>query len=171
MVHEVRRPPESAHKSSGDLPAGERRVLTAIAQYREGVTREQLTVLTGYKKSSRDTYLQKLGARGLITTASVNGNIVATEAGIEGARARTGSRCRPGRAPRHWMSPGMLPAGEAKILNVVVDAYPQPVDRGELSARTGYKKSSRDTYIQKLLARQLVTSSEHGIRASSNLFT
>jgi chromosome segregation and condensation protein ScpB len=170
MVHEVRRPPESAHKSSGDLPSGERRVLTAIAQYREGVTREQLTVLTGYKKSSRDTYLQKLGARGLITTACVNGNIVATEAGLRALGSGwkplpTGPELR-----RHWLSPGMLPAGEAKILTVVVEAYPQPVDRGELSARTGYKKSSRDTYVQKLLARQLVTSSEHGIRASSNLF-
>jgi chromosome segregation and condensation protein ScpB len=170
MVHEVRRPPESAHKSSGDLPAGEHRILTAIAQHGNGVTREQLTVLTGYKKSSRDTYLQKLAQKQLLMGDGA-GKLFATSNGMKalGPNFRplpTGFELR-----RHWMSPGMLPAGEAKILNVVVNAYPQPVDRGELSARTGYKKSSRDTYIQKLLARQLVTSSEHGIRASSNLFS
>jgi hypothetical protein len=35
----------------------------AVAQYPEGVTREQLSVLTGYKRSSRDTYVQRLRER------------------------------------------------------------------------------------------------------------
>jgi hypothetical protein len=51
---------------SGDLGKGPRIVLTAIAQHTAGVSREQLTVLTGYKRSSRDTYLQLLRQRALI---------------------------------------------------------------------------------------------------------
>lgn len=39
-----------------------------VAQHRRGVTREALTILTGYKRSSRDTYLQRLRARALVET-------------------------------------------------------------------------------------------------------
>src|SRR6185312_5032994 len=49
------------------LPRGEHAILTAAAQYPDGVSREQLTVLTGYKRSSRDTYLQRLGQAALVT--------------------------------------------------------------------------------------------------------
>ena len=41
---------------------GEIKILTAVAQHPGGVTREQLSVLTGYKRSSRDTYLLRLKA-------------------------------------------------------------------------------------------------------------
>jgi hypothetical protein len=41
---------------------GERSVLIAIAQSEGGVARDTLTVLTGYKRSSRDTYIQRLAA-------------------------------------------------------------------------------------------------------------
>ena len=44
----------------------QRQVLIAVAQYPEGVEREQLSVLTGYKRSTRDAYLQRLGTRKLV---------------------------------------------------------------------------------------------------------
>jgi hypothetical protein len=61
-------------------------VLTAIAQHRGGVTREQITVLTGYKRSTRDAYIQRLRERGLVEDEG--STIVATPAGVEGARRR-----------------------------------------------------------------------------------
>jgi DNA-binding IclR family transcriptional regulator len=56
-------------------------VLTAIAQHGDaGVTREQLTVLTGFKRSTRDAYVQRLKAKGLIEVSSTA--ITATAAGV-----------------------------------------------------------------------------------------
>ena len=62
------------------LPRGERACLIAIAQHHNGVRREQLTVLTGYKRSSRDAYVQRLGERGCVSRDGER--IVATPAGI-----------------------------------------------------------------------------------------
>jgi DNA-binding IclR family transcriptional regulator len=64
-----------------------------------------------------------------------------------------------------------LPEGERKILDVLVQAYPETVDRDSLSDTTGYKKSSRDTYLQRLSSRRLVENVGRGeVRASANLF-
>ena len=49
----------SSNGSAEPLPKGERACLIAMAQHPDGVTREQLTVLTGYKRSSRDAYIQR----------------------------------------------------------------------------------------------------------------
>jgi hypothetical protein len=54
--------------------------LIAIAQHHDGVRREQLTVLTGYKRSTRDAYVQRLGERGCVSRDGER--IVATPAGI-----------------------------------------------------------------------------------------
>ncbi len=151
--------------SDSALPTGERTVLTAIAQSAGGVTREQLTVLTGYKRSSRDTYLQRLGARGFI---QVEHSITATDAGIvalgpDFEPLPTGDALRA-----HWMD--RLPEGERRVLGVLVDAFPDSVDRNRISELTEYKRSSRDTYLQRLSARQLITSERGTVRASDVLF-
>jgi hypothetical protein len=149
------------------LPKGERRILVAAAQYADGAGRETLTVLTGYKRSSRDTYLQRLRERGFVDQAG--DRIVATEAGVTALGADfeplpTGEALR-----EHWMS--RLPEGERRILEVLIGRYPDAVDRDDLDESTGYKRSSRDTYLQRLSARQLVESVGRGsVRASSNLF-
>jgi len=154
-------------KSNGSLPLGERRVLTAIAQHRDGVTREQLTVLTGYKRSSRDTYLQRLKERGLILIDGAE--IIASDRGVQAL----GSDFEPlptGDALRaHWME--KLPEGERRILSVLVESYPGSVSRDDLSEATGYKRSSRDTYLQRLSARRLVHSGFEGVIASEELFS
>jgi len=153
--------------SNGSLPLGERRVLTAIAQHRDGVTREQLTVLTGYKRSSRDTYLQRLKERGLVHVGP--SEIVTTGDGV----IALGPDFEPlpkGRALRdHWME--RLPEGERRILDVLVQAYPHTVSREIVSDATEYKRSSRDTYVQRLKSRRLITTNSDGIRASEELFS
>lgn len=55
-------------------------------------------------------------------------------------------------------------------LSIGIAAYPQAVARDELSEKTGYKRSSRDTYLQRLGAKQLVDASRGEVRASDNLF-
>ena len=153
----------------GDLPKGERAILTAAAQYPDaGVTREQLSVLTGYKRSSRDTYIQRLQLRDFVRVLS-SGAIGATDDGV----AALGSDFEPlptgTDLQNYWLA--RLPAGETAILTELLAAYPDGVDRGELSARTNYKRSSRDTYLQRLGSRKLVSVGSDGcVYASETLF-
>lgn len=158
-------PGASTPKATG-FGAGEAKILAAIAQHRNGVTREQLTVLTGYKRSSRDTYLQRLKAAGAIES---NGErITVTDAGTKAlganfTRLPTGARLR-----EHWLAE--LPEGEAKILTVICKSFPRTVNKDKLSEATGYKRSSRDTYLQRLRSRQLITVTPGFVVASSELF-
>ncbi len=150
---------------AGDIGKGERTILTAVAQHGQGVTREQLTVLTGYKRSSRDTYLQRLRSARLIEDGDT---ITATASGIDAL----GSDYEPlptGDALRaYWME--RLTGGERAIFAAVCDAYPQPINRETITESTGYARSSRDTYLQRLSSRRLVTTNR-GIRASDELFS
>lgn len=155
-------------RAAGSIGKGERVILTAIAQHEDGVTREQLTVLTGYKRSSRDTYLQKLQQRGLIEPG-VGGTIIVTAAGFD----ELGDDFEPlptGDALRaHWMSE--LGGGERAILGVVCDAWPDWIERSAIDESTLYKRSSRDTYLQKLAARRLIEVERGAVRASDQLFS
>ena len=157
-------------RPAGDarLGSGERAILTAIAQHGDdGVTREQLSILAGYKRSSRDTYLQRLRAGGLVE--AVDDRIVATDA----ARSQLGPDFEPlptGEAlRRHWL--GRLPEGERRIFEIVVNAYPRAVERLAIDEATGYQRSSRDTYLQRLSARRLVRPVGRGeVMAAEGLF-
>lgn len=160
-----RREPTNGNHN-GSLPKGERAVLIAIASYPDGVDRDQLSVLTGYKRSSRDAYVSRALARSHV---EVNGSrILATEEGI----AALGSDFEPlptGEALReHWAN--RLPEGERKILEALMAVFPDPLPREALDDATGYKRSSRDAYISRLKARRLVTIEPSGIAASATLF-
>lgn len=152
---------------TGSLPKGERIVLVAIASYPDGVDRDQLSVLTGYKRSSRDTYVQRAQARGHVNVDGAR--ITITDDGVAAlgddyAPMPTGDALR-----EHWLA--KLPEGERRILRVVLDAHPHPVERFSIDAATGYKRSSRDTYLQRLGARRLITFVGGHVRASDTLFS
>lgn len=55
---------------------------------------------------------------------------------------------------RYWLE--RLPEGERKVLEVLLLAFPDSVERTYIDEQTGYKRSSRDAYIQRLKARGLV---------------
>lgn len=146
---------------------GELRILAAIAQHAEGVTREQLTVLTGYKRSSRDTYLQRLGAACLVGSLS-DGRIRVTPAGLEALGPNFEPLPTGPALLAHWR--GRLPAGELAVLEVAVKAYPGAVEKERISEATGYQRSSRDTYLQRLRSRRLVEVHRGEVRAAAELF-
>lgn len=148
------------------LAQGERRVLTAIAQYPDGVEREQLGVLTAYKKTSRDTYLKKLRAAGLIEERG--GQFVATEGGID-ALGPDFVTLPTGNDLYEWWRT-RLPAGELRILEALHSRYPDFVTRPTLQDATDYKKTSVDTYLKALRARKLIEDSREGVRAAAVLF-
>jgi uncharacterized protein len=137
-------PPPRAHPPQGRgapsaVTGGRRAILTAAAQHPDGVTREQLTVLTGYKRSSRDTYLQQLRSDDLL---AVDGDrLVITAVGRDALGdydlLPTGAALR-----EYWLS--RLTGGERAILAVVCDAHPGVISREMISRATDYQRSSRD---------------------------
>lgn len=149
------------------LPEGERKVITAAAQNGSvGASREEISILTGFKRSTRDAYIQRAATKGYLATGS---SIIATQEGVdalgEGFKPLpTGSDLRD-----YWYE--RLPEGEKKILSRCILRFPAPVDRETLSNETGFKRSTRDAYIQRLTTRRLVIPVGQGrIQASDHLF-
>lgn len=147
--------PSPAAGGDGSLGSGERAVLAVIASSRDGVRPEQITVVTGYKKSSRNTYLQRLSAKSY--TAKNGDRLIITAAGI----AALGFDYEPpptGAALREQVM-GRLGEGERRILDALIRQYPAPLTHETIDEITGYKKSSRNTYLQRLSARELLDES------------
>jgi hypothetical protein len=139
--------------------------LIAAAQF-DGVEREQLTVLTGYKRSSRDAYIQRLKERGFV---SVSGATVSITPEGEAALPDDYEPLPTGADLRaYWL--GRLPEGERRILEVLIDAYPDSIDRASLDTATGYKRSSRDAYLQRMKAKRLWEADGSLVRAGKELF-
>lgn len=147
------------------LPKGERLCLAAMAQHRNGITRQHITVITGYKRSTRDAYIQRLREKDFCSESG--GRLHPTDIGLsalgEFDLLPTGEELQ-----QHVLS--TLPEGERAVLAIVLPAYPEGVDRDKISDETGYKRSTRDAYIQRLTTRELVDTSRGVVRASEELF-
>lgn len=159
----------SAKNNSGNtsLPIGEEKILSALIQFDSGLLRNQLTVLAGYKRSSRDAYIARLTQKGLVESNG-NGKLIATKKGIEALPNYTplpvGEELQ-----EYWMN--NLPQGEKLILAELIKSYPQAIARNDLDGTTGFKRSSRDAYLARLSAKELVVIESSGfVKASENLF-
>jgi len=155
----------SVGHSSDILPRGEAAMLRALIQFPNGLRREQLTVLTGYKRSSRDAYLSRLRERGYAELGDI---CTATKSGV--ASLPDAEPLPTGEALReYWLA--RLPQGERAIFQVLLERYPEVIDRTALDEMTEYKRSSRDAYLSRLAAKELIEEPARGqVRASSNLF-
>jgi uncharacterized protein len=157
--------PRKEIQSTEKIGEGEVKILNYIAQYDNGVTPKQLTVLTGYKRSTRNTYLQRLGQKGM--TEKRGERIFITDVGrqlVDSSPLPTGADLR-----QHWFD--VLPQGERAIFEILLAVYPKDIDREEIGERTGFSRSTRNTYIQRMHAKELVTMTSQGrIRASELLF-
>src|SRR5882672_2498633 len=152
---------EKVPRSDGTaaLPPGELAILTAVVQT-PGLDRKRLSVLVGYKKSSRDVYVQRLSKQGYVT---VDGKqIYPTDDG----RRALGDSYEPlptGRALiEHWRQ--KLPVGEREIFDLLLAHGPSAtIARTTIHEATGKKKSSTDVYIQRLAARGLLDTAGRGV--------
>jgi hypothetical protein len=129
-------------------------VLIAIAQHANGVTRPQLSVLTGYKERTRNDYISRLRARGLVDLAG--DRVVATQGGID----TLGADYEP------------LPTGDALRAHaaIICGEYPHAVPRAQVGALSGFKERTRNDYIARLRARELITIAGADVRAADTLF-
>ena len=156
----------AAHsQNNGDisLGLGERRCGIAIAQH-GSVTREQLTVLTGYKRSSRNTYLQRMKSAGLIEDRGDRVYALPALAdwlGNDYEPLPTGSELQ-----NYWLQ--KLPEGERRIFEIVLRSL-DGIERDAIDELTGYKRSSRNTYLQRLSSRELIETSGEIVRPSANV--
>jgi DNA-binding IclR family transcriptional regulator len=142
------------------------KILTACAQHPDGCTRQQLTILTGYKRSTRDAYVQRLRVAGLVDDGE---KVAPTQEGIDLLGPDFEPLPTGAALLTHWLRE--LPEGERACLQVAVEVYPEPTDREAISNATGYKRSTRDAYLQRLGTRRLVEDLGHGqIRAAHELF-
>lgn len=148
------------------LGKGEKMILAALIQFPNGLERKQLTVLCGYKQSARDTYISRLVQRDLAIIQP--GKVFATEQGI--AALPNFEPLPTGKAlVDYWLQ--RLPLGEKKILEFIIEYYPEPVHRGFISEHVEYKQSARDTYLSRLASKELVVIQGQGqVKASDNLF-
>ena len=154
--------------NDGEMSKGEIRVLTAVIQHEDGATREQISVLVQLKQSTRRLYLQRLARRGFVKTkAEQPGLFFATDAGRAALPAieplPTGAALR-----EHWLS--RLPDGERRVLEVLLSAYPDELELGDLSERVELRQSTRRLYVQRLARRKLVIRHGKTVRASPTLF-
>lgn len=156
------RDPGSSGGAASVLGKGERTILTAIAQRPTGATHAGIAVLTGYKETSRRTYLQRLTAAGFVRQEGDRFNATS-----EGVVALGGVDILP-TGPKlidYWLE--RLGEGESTVFHAVVAAGNIPIS--ELQDRTGYKETSVRTYVQRLAARELVNNERGIVRLAKEL--
>jgi hypothetical protein len=147
---------------------GVRRVLAAVVQHMPaGVDAAQLTLLTGYKKTTRDLYVRKAVASGWLQKHG--GRILSTRAG-ERELGPNFKRLPTGDALRnHWLD--RLPEGERRVLAYVASFYPHPCSSDQITRATSYKKTTRDLYVRKLKSRKLIEKvGKSHVQAAAMLF-
>jgi hypothetical protein len=136
-----------------ELPPGELAILTAVVQY-PGLDRKRLSVLVGYKRSSRDAYIARLSNRGYVTA---NRELYPTKAGQEALGDAYEPLPSGPALVGYWRE--KLPEGELKLFNTLVNIGPGVETTRELirEAVPEFKRSSSDAYLGRLVARGLVT--------------
>lgn len=141
------RPVQPAASSTPDadgpkLGRVERAILTVLAQHPAGRTRKQLALLTGYsiKSSSLGNALGTLRSAQLVTKGGEP--IQATEAGFEVAATLDGAEPLPTGQALYDYWAGRLNRAERAVLDALTAAWPEPLDKDELAARTGYSATS-----------------------------
>ena len=150
------------------LAAGERRILTALAQYPQGRSKVQVAVLTGYAATGGgfNNYLGALRSRGLIE--GDGDRLTITEAGIQALGSweplPTGSGLID-----YWR--GRLGKAERLILETLTQAYPDALTKEEVAARAGYEANGGgfNNALGRLRTLELVQGRGE-LRASDNLF-
>ena len=147
------------------IAKGPKKILAAIAQSGD-TSKNQLAVLTGYRTSSRNTYIQRLRESGYIEQ---NGNVLrVTDAGIAALGSDYEELPKGSALREYWLH--RLRGGERKILEVLCERYPSTLDKQDLDELTGYKLSSRNTFLQRLQLRKLIKISGRKVVASALLF-
>lgn len=149
-AHGVTRPTTVA--GNGDLKAGERKVMIAAAQYPEGVSRETLKVLTGFRATSLYEYSRLLVQRGYVDAR--DNLILPTPAGIEALGTDYEPLPTGNALVAYWR--GRLSGGELKIFELLVANGSDPVSREQIMEALPCKSTSCYEFTRLLKSRRVV---------------
>jgi len=161
--------PPRAPLASGALPKGEAALLELALQYDRdgGVLKSSLAVLlVGMAERTRQTYQQRMRAKGLIDDAG--DRIRATDAG---RRALPNVRPLPTgeQLVAHWRAE--LPGGERDLFELLVGKPGTPMSVDEFMKRTSFAERTTQTYLQRLTKRGVVERSGRAMyRLASTFF-
>lgn len=166
-------PREPARRvEAGDGPSKvEAKFLTALVQRApRSLTRNQVAIFAGYSVTSRhvDNVLGGLRSKGWIEGGG--SAIKMTVAGMEALGPYdplpTGAALR-----QFWL--GECGAAERAFLAVLIEIYPETINRDSLAERAGYSPTSRhvDNTLARLRSLDLAVGGRAAIRASDDLFT
>jgi hypothetical protein len=165
-VAPVARPSTS---SSGEkLAGGERKILTALAQYEGGLNKRRLALLSGYAVGGGgfNNYLSSLRTRGLLDGRGEDMRITNAGVGALGSYEPlpTGEALR-----RYWLQ--QCGKAERAILSALFDAYPDALTKDEIAARAGYEAGGGgfNNALSRLRTLELIDGRGE-IRASADLF-
>ena len=75
----------------------------------------------------------------------------------------TGSKLR-----EYWLD--RLPKGERDLFAIIIHEYPGAISREALQHRTGYKRTSTNEYLRRLISRRLIVTERGAVSASSHLY-
>lgn len=116
----------------GDLVAGERRILAALAAFPGGLTADQAGTLAGISphQGTFRNYRASLVRHGYVTLR--DGQMVATRAGLATVRDVAPFPTDTASLVAAWSA--KLVAGERRILEAAVAAYPASLDRAAIQA-------------------------------------
>jgi hypothetical protein len=121
----------------GRVSGGERKILTALAQYPQGRTKRQIAILTAYAVTGGafQNYLGALRSKGCIEGRDL---LSITEAGLAALGAY--DPLPSGRELlEHWLR--QLGKAERLILSRLAEIYPTAATKEDLGAATGYEPS------------------------------
>jgi helicase HerA-like protein/uncharacterized protein DUF87 len=154
--------------ANGSLAGGERKILTALAQYPDGRTKTQVAILTGYAHNGGgfNNYLSSLRSKEYIETSG--DRLVVTKAGVDALGSF--EPLPTGRALlEHWLA--RVGKAERSALTVLVEAYPRSVDKETLAVAAGYEASGGgfNNALSKLRTLELIAGRGE-LRASEDLF-
>lgn len=160
----VTREPVGAFESDVKLGSAERTFLSALATHRAGLSKAQLSLITGYSAKSGHfaNILGRLRTAGLINRgwpAQITDDGIVAAGDVERL---------PGPGPElveYWY--GRVGKAERAMLEVFVGDYPRDVDRADLGARTGYSPASG--HFANVLGRLRSLGLINGWRASEDL--
>lgn len=157
-----------AHQDT-TLKGGPRAILEALIQHAEtGCTLQQLTVLTGYKQTSRYEFLRQLKA---LDYAYEQGDRIYVS--DPGRAAMPDVSPLPTGEELRSMSLARLKGGPKKLLEIFIDNYPDPISKESLinHLEGAYKSTSVYEFTRQLVAHELIEEVGRGEhRASPNLF-
>lgn len=155
--------------SDENLAIGERKILSVLAQYRQGRSKRQVAMLTAYSVNSGgfNNYLSKLRSKGWMQ--GTGERLLITQDGLsvlgDYEPLPTGQELL-----QHWFN--QLEKATRAILEALSNAYPESLSKDQVAEATGYSVSSGgfNNALSRLRTLELIEGSGSALSASPDLF-